>query len=83
MPKTVYATFVRGDESGDTVTLRLEEPMELLPNARVMLTVQASGDSTEPQPKSFLDVVQGLKLDGPPNLSTRLHDYLYGDGGER
>jgi hypothetical protein len=81
MTKTVYATFLGGDASGDTVTLRLEEPMELQPNARVMLTDVGSAESSE-APKSFLDVVQGLKLDGPADLSTRLHEYLYGDDGE-
>lgn len=80
MTKTVYATFVGGDASGDTVTLRLEQPMELSPNARVMLTVE--GGVASEQPKSFLDVVQGLELSGPSDLSTRLHEYLYGDDGE-
>jgi hypothetical protein len=81
MTKTVYATFVGGDESGGTVTLRLEQPMELRPNARVMLTDVGGGEAGE-QPKSFLDVVQGLKVDGPSDLSTRMHEYLYGDDGE-
>jgi hypothetical protein len=47
-------------------------------------TVQATvdGGASGEQPESFLDVVQGLKLDGPPDLSTRLHEYLYGNDGE-
>jgi hypothetical protein len=71
MTKTVYATF-------DGEVLRLEEPLGLAPNSRVRVTVEA-GDASAPPPKSFLDVVQGLELDGPSHLSTRLHEYLYGD----
>jgi hypothetical protein len=82
MTRTVYARFVAGDESGDTVTLRLEEPVELAPNERVRLTVEAAGSAGAP-PRSFLDVAQGLQLDGPADLSTRLHEFLYGDDGER
>lgn len=76
MTKTVYARVVA--ESGDTVTVRLEEPMQLEPNARVRLTMETCGDPAV-QPAFFLDVVQGLNLDGPADASTRLDDYLYGD----
>jgi hypothetical protein len=73
MTKTVYATYLGGD------VLRLEAPMELPPNTRVKLTVDSSGGSGSAAPRSFLDVVQELNLDGPSDWSTRLHEHLYGD----
>jgi hypothetical protein len=36
---------------------------------------QKKGKST----KSFFEVARGLKLDLPPDFSTRYHEYLYGD----
>ena len=60
--------------------MRFEEPLDLAPNTRVRVTIESSGDPASSRPKSFLDVVQGLKLDGPSDWSTRLHDHLYGHG---
>jgi hypothetical protein len=74
MTKTVYATL------HDREWLHLEEPMELPANVRVRITIE-SGEEQEATPaRSFLDVVQGLNLDGPSDLSTRFHDHLYGNG---
>lgn len=74
MTRTVYATLHDGE------WLHLEEPMALPANARVKVTIESAAEQASPQPKSFLDVVQGLKLDGPSDWSTRLHDHLYGHG---
>jgi hypothetical protein len=73
MTRTVYGTVHDGE------WVHLDEPMELPSNARVKITIE-SGEPEPAEPSSFLDVVQGLKLDGPSDWSTRLHDHLYGHG---
>ena len=65
MTRTVYATF-HGRE-----WLKLEEPMEVTPGSRVRVTIESSDEPAAPPPRSFLDVVQGLELDGPSDWSTR------------
>jgi hypothetical protein len=76
MTRTVYATL------HDREWLHLEEPMDLPADGSVRLkvTIESGEEQEAPRATSFLDVVQGLRLDGPPDLSTRFHDYLYGDG---
>lgn len=71
MTRTLYGTF-------DGEVLRFEGPVELAPHTRFRVTIESAPEPS--QPKSFLDVVQGLKLDGPADWSTRLHDHLYGHG---
>lgn len=66
MSTTLYALF-------DGEVLRPDQPLPFAPNTRVRLTVEA-----DPQPASFLAVAKGLNLDGPPDWSSRLDDYLYG-----
>ncbi len=36
----------------------------------------------EKSTKSFFEVARGLQLDGPPDFSTRLDEYLYGNLGK-
>jgi len=63
-------------------SLRLDEPLPLEPNARVMVSVQ----STDPDPRdvgrtenaSFFDIALGMDLEGPPDWSSRIDHYLYG-----
>jgi hypothetical protein len=33
--------------------------------------------------KSFLEVARSLQMDGPPDFSTRYHEYLYGETAKR
>lgn len=73
MTRTLYGTF-------DGEVLRFEEPLELAPHTRLRVTIESESEPEASQPKSFLDVVQGLKLDGPSDWSSRLHDHLYGHG---
>jgi hypothetical protein len=40
----------------------------------VYATFLGGADDAGEEPKSFLDVVQGLELDGPPDLSPRCTD---------
>ena len=73
MSKTLEATF-------DGEVLRPDEPLELEPNTRVRLTIE-SMTAPEKQPKSFLRTARSLNLEGPPDWSERLDDYLYGMEG--
>ena len=70
MVKTVDAFF-------DGEVLHPAEPLELAPNTRVRITVEAA-EAADREPMSFLDVARSLNLDGPPDWSENLHEYLYG-----
>jgi predicted DNA-binding antitoxin AbrB/MazE fold protein len=61
----------------DGEVLRPDEPIELEPNTRVKITIEPS-DRPHPKSKSFLQTAQSLNLQGPPDWSARLDDYLYG-----
>lgn len=71
MSTTVHALF-------DGEVLRPDEPLPFAPNTRVRLTVEADPRPEPRAPKSFLEVAEGLNLDGPPDWSSRVDDYLYG-----
>lgn len=60
----------------DGTVLRPEEPIELRPNTRVRITIE-SVEPTEIQPLSFLQTACALNLQGPPDWSEKLEDYLY------
>ena len=70
MSKMIEAIF-------DGKVLRVNEPLDFEPNTRVWVTIEPMS-----QPKngteSFLDTALALNLDGPPNWSARVDDYLYG-----
>lgn len=74
MSKTLEAIF-------DGKVLRPDEPIELEPNTRVRLTIE-SLDTSEKQPKSFLQTALALNLQGPSDWSARLDEYLYGREGD-
>ena len=70
MTRTMTATF-------DGEVLRPDEPVDLKPNTKVRITIEAS----EPQPEktlSFLDTAASLNLEGPADWSERFEEYLYG-----
>ncbi len=50
-------------------------PLALKPNTHVQLSIKMQ----ESEALSFLDVAQSLELDGPPDWSSKLDEYLYGD----
>jgi len=75
MTTTLYATF-------DGEVLRPEEPISLAPNTRVRVVIETEADEALP-PTSFLRTAQGLNLDGPPDWSSRLDEYLYGESTDR
>ena len=70
MNKTIHATF-------DGKVFRPEEPLSLAPDTRVLITI-FSEEETEARRKSFLDTAMSMNLEGPPDWSERLEDYLYG-----
>jgi len=73
MSQTLDATF-------DGSVFRPDQPIELEPNTRVRITIEpahTSGQASE----SFLKVARSLNLDGPPDWSSRLDEYLYGGNG--
>ncbi len=74
MSHTLKATF-------DGNVFRPDEPVGLRPNTRVRLIVEPAEDP-ERRPQSFLRVARSLKLEGPPDWSSRLDEYLYGAKGD-
>jgi hypothetical protein len=70
MSQTLDATF-------DGAVFRPDQPIELEPNTRVRITIEPATKSEEGS-ESFLRVARSLNLDGPPDWSSRLDDYLYG-----
>ena len=73
MTKTLHAIY-------DGKVLRPEEPLDLRPNIRVRITIEAADVKTAKK-RSFLQTARSLKLKGPSDWSTHLEDYLYGEGG--
>jgi predicted DNA-binding antitoxin AbrB/MazE fold protein len=70
MTQTMEAIF-------DGEVIRPEEPIELEPNTRVRIIIEAverSGAGT----RSFLRTARSLHLEGPSDWSARFEDYLYG-----
>ncbi|MCE7990118.1 MAG: hypothetical protein DYG89_53920 [Caldilinea sp. CFX5] len=51
------------------------QPIRLPPNSRVQIAVTAEEQITT----SFLDVAEALALEGPPDWSRQLDEYLYGN----
>ncbi|HYH46852.1 MAG TPA: hypothetical protein VEG34_14300 [Thermoanaerobaculia bacterium] len=73
--KTLYATF-------DGQVLRPEDPLQLPANTRVRLTIESAGEEAASAPASFLQTARAQKLDGPPDWSSRLDGYLFGEETE-
>jgi predicted DNA-binding antitoxin AbrB/MazE fold protein len=73
MVKTLEAVF-------DGTVLRPIEPLSLQPNTRVRITIETE---SEQQPVSFLQTARSLDLEGPPDWSERVDEYLYGKSGQR
>ena len=71
MSKTIEAIF-------DGEVLRPDEPLELLPNTRVRLTIDKLTVETH-NSRSFLRTARSLDLQGPPDWSERIEEYLNED----
>ncbi len=63
----------------DGTVLRPDTPLRLPPNSRVRITVEA--EKSTGHRRSFLSTARSLGLQGPPDWSNRLEDYLYGEEG--
>jgi hypothetical protein len=72
---TLYATF-------DGEVLRPEGPLPLQPGTRVRITIHQSADSSDGPPYSFIEAALAMDLQGPPDWSERVDDYLYGGMGK-
>ena len=70
MSQTLEAIF-------DGEVLRPDRPINLEPNTRVRGTIEPA-DTSDKKTKSFLQTARSLQLEGPPDWSARLEDYLYG-----
>jgi predicted DNA-binding antitoxin AbrB/MazE fold protein len=73
MSQTLNAVF-------DGRVFRPDQPIELEPNTRVRITIEPATTSDK-EPVSFLEVAESLNLEGPPDWSSRLDEYLYGGNG--
>lgn len=68
----------------DGEVLRPDEPVDLEPNTKVRITIEAPEPPAE-KTLSFLDTAASLNLEGPSDWSARFEDYLRGldNDGER
>jgi predicted DNA-binding antitoxin AbrB/MazE fold protein len=73
MVKTIEAVF-------DGTVFRPSEPIPLKPNTRVQITIETALPAPD-EGLSFLQVARTLNLDGPPDWSANLEEYLYGEAG--
>ena len=73
MSQTLEAMF-------DGSVFRPDQPIEMEPNTRVRITIEPATTSDK-ESVSFLEVAESLNLEGPPDWSSRLDEYLYGSNG--
>lgn len=71
MAKTIGAVF-------DGTVFRPSEPVPLKPNTRVQITIETAVPVAK-EGLSFLEVARKLNLEGPPDWSANLEEYLYGE----
>ncbi|MEO8434676.1 MAG: antitoxin family protein [Pyrinomonadaceae bacterium] len=74
MSKMIEATF-------DGKVLRVDEPLDFEPNTRVWVTIEPMAQPMNGT-ESFLDTALSLNLEGPPDWSARVDDYLHGNDGD-
>lgn len=74
MVKTLDAVF-------DGAVLRPVEPLAIEPNTRVRITIET--EPIEQGQGSFLQTARSLQLEGPPDWSANVDDYLYGGATDR
>lgn len=74
MTRLVQARF-------DGEVVRLEEPVDLAPDAAVWVVIDEP-DVPAGAPYSFFKAALEMDVQGPPDWSERIDDYLYGDMGE-
>ena len=62
----------------DGAVLHPVEPLALKPNSRVLMTIETKSFNQDTE-YTFLDTASSLNLDGPPDWSTNLDAYLFGE----
>ena len=66
----------------DGSVFRSDESIDLAADTRIRVKVE-SIEPEKPRPNaapySFFDIALNMNLDGPPDWSARLDDYLYGE----
>lgn len=60
----------------DGTNLQLEKPLNLAAGTRVRVIVESIVSEVKP-PKTFLKIAQSLKLQGQPDWSEKIDQYLY------
>jgi hypothetical protein len=63
----------------DGTALQLESPLNLAVGTRVRIIVESIVTDEQKQPKSFFQTAKSLKLQGDPDWSEKIDDYLYGE----
>lgn len=72
MPQALEAVF-------DGTALQLEEPLNLAAGTRVTIIIESVLPNEVKPPKTFLETAQSLKLQGEPDWSEKIDQYLYGE----
>lgn len=72
MPQALQAVF-------DGTALQLEEPLNLAAGTRVIIIIESVLPNDVKSPKSFLETAQSLQLQGEPDWSENIDQYLYGE----
>ena len=62
----------------DGTALQLEAPLNLATGTRVRITVESVLPNEQKQPKTFLQTAKSLQLQGEPDWSEKMDQYLYG-----
>jgi hypothetical protein len=63
----------------DGTALQLEVPLNLAAGTRVRIVVESVLPNEVKPPKTFLKTAQSLKLQGEPDWSEKIDQYLYGE----
>ncbi|HSU17233.1 hypothetical protein [Longimicrobium sp.] len=71
MTRKVEATY-------DGETVHPDEPLQLAPNSRFVMTYEPIEETGAPAPVSFIDVALANPVHGPADWSERVDHYLYG-----
>jgi hypothetical protein len=63
----------------DGTALQLESPLNLAAGTRVKIIIESVVINEQKQSKTFLQTAQSLQLQGEPDWSEKIDQYLYGE----
>jgi hypothetical protein len=72
MPQELEAVF-------DGTALQLEVPLNLAAGTKVRIIIESVLPNEVKPPQSFLKTAQSVKLQGSPDWSEKIDQYLYGE----